>query len=43
MKDGGFASFTQTLNAEMKCLKRTGAASSKHHAEPLTAAEEELL
>jgi len=42
-RDGGFASFRQTLDAEMKRLKRTGAGSSKRQAEPLTAAEEELL
>ena len=42
-KDGGFASFRQTLDAEMKRLKRTGAGSSKCQAEPLTAAAEELL
>ena len=42
-KDGGFASFRQTLDAEMKRLKRTGAGSSKRQAEPLTAAAAELL
>ena len=42
-KDGGFVSFRQTLDAEMKHIKRTGAGCSKRQAEPLTAAAEELL
>ena len=39
-KDKGFAKLRQTLDAEMKRLKKAGAGSCRRQAEPLTAEEE---
>ena len=42
-KQGAYAEFRLTLDAEMKRLQQTGLGSTKRQAEPLTEAEEEFL
>ena len=42
-KDAEFAEFRRCLDSEMKRLQRTGLASRRRKAEPLTEAEEEIL